>query len=134
MADGYHIIMQPSCRPHYASFPSVRPTQKQKHVEKLNLGVNFPEGMIKWSISFGSRSLDVKNHTKLASCLLTGSRSSAGHLQTRPTQLLDLIYCQCRSLKCLATGRMAAYLIGSRRGHAFCFVLKLQKRPINVCL
>jgi len=58
-----------------------------------------------------SRSPDVKNHRKLASCLLTGGRSSADGLQTRPTPLLGFIYCR-RLLRHSATGRTAAYHAG----------------------
>jgi len=42
-------------------------------------------------------------------------------LQTRPTLLLGLIYCRRLNMSRSATGRTAAYHVGTRRRHAFLF-------------
>ena len=71
-----------------------------------------------------------RNYRNYLTCFLTGGRRRlTRRLQTRPNPLLGLIY--CRRLRRSATGRTAAYRVGTRRRHLFLSELKSLKLFCN---
>ena len=98
-------------------------TWKQKKHWKIKIGTNDLRRVTKWSAKG-----QVKNHTKLASCLITGGRSNAEWLmrwlQTTRMPLLGLIYCQRLNVTCSAIGQTAAYHVGTWRRHVFLWTVE----------
>jgi len=113
------------------SVPHVLVTRKQKNVEESNqISINVPQGTSKWSANFQLKRTKVKvterqKPKKIAACLAYTCMSTYGRwlrrrLQTRLNPFIGLIY--CRRLRRSATGRTAAYHVGTRRRHLFLFI------------
>jgi len=85
------------------------------------------QGTSKWSANFQLTKVKVAERQRPKKCrissvhvyLQTAGPAGRRRLQTRSNPLLGLIY--CRRLTRLATGRTAAYHVGTRRRHTFLF-------------
>ena len=124
------IIRWPSYWPHYASCVTVCPsvphglvTRKQKST-KSKLAQMFPRARLSGLPISSWKKFKVtgrQNPQKIGVLFTYGRLIKRGwvrrRLQTRPTPLLGLIYCPHRRRS--ATGRTAAYHVGSRWRHTF---------------
>jgi len=111
------------------SVPYGLTTLKQKGVEESKLGWTFFRAQVSGMPIFRwkgqrSRSLDVKNHRKLASFLLTVKRIRRRQIEHRlQMPLLGLIYCRHLNMRRSATGQTDGCM--SCRHSAICFLVKL---------